>query len=53
MAATVFRVQRAAHAEVLAAREFPVASDWCIIEHNGERVLERIGTHVALCHLLA
>ena len=46
MAATDFRAQRAAHAEVFAAREFPVASDWCIIEHNGERVLERIGTHV-------
>lgn len=46
MFATAFRAQRAAHAEVSTAREFPVASDWCIIEHNGERVLERISTHV-------
>ena len=42
---TAFRAERAAHVEPLAGRDFPLGSDWCIVEHEGERVLGRASAH--------
>ena len=42
---TVFRAERAAHVECLAGRDFPLGSDWCIVEHEGERVFGRVKDH--------
>ena len=42
---TVFRAERAAHVECPAGRDFPLGSDWCIVEHEGERVLGRVKDH--------
>jgi len=43
---TVFRAERAAHVECPAGRDFPLGSDWCIVEHEGERVVGRVKDHI-------
>jgi hypothetical protein len=49
LARSSFRARRAGHAILAAVRDFPPSSDWCIVEHDGERVHGSIGSQYSRC----